>query len=1136
MSRHKKSLAFRAALVTATALTGFAVFAEVAPAPSFEAQFRNPPGSARPRVWWHWMNGNITQDGIAKDMAWMKRVGIGGLQNFDANLTTPQIVPNRLVYMTPEWKAAFKFTAAEAERQGLELTIAASPGWSETGGPWVPPEDGLKKLVWSETIVAGGTPFRGRLAAPPSITGPFQTLLMGASIEELMSGAKPGEEIVRPKHYADVAVIAVPMAANVPLPAAKITVADGKAVGGEALSDADLNSAVDMPPGTARTPASLAFDYGKPQTIRSLSMFLPGSSAMFFGANVNPRLEASDDGRSWRKVADVKATQVPTTISFAPVTAAKFRMVFAPKDNSASASFFSGAPGVDLAALAGGMASLPKPVLLVGELRLSSEPRIDHFEAKAGFELEQDYYALSQGLPDAVGSDPAKTIDLTRMMRADGSLDWTAPRLPGGGRWRVLRLGSSLLGTENHPAPKEATGLEVDKFDAAAVRRYIEHYIGMYSDAAGSDMIGAKGVRGLLTDSIEVGAANWTPQMIAQFKAKRGYDPTPWLPALTGMIIGSRAASDRFLFDYRRTLADLMSEAHYGTVADVAHEHGLKVYGEALEDHRPSLGDDMAMRSHADIPMAAMWTHTREQGPRPSYLADIKGAASVAHLYGQNLVAAESLTSAMSPWAFAPSDLRRIIDLEFVTGVNRPVIHTSVHQPVDDKVPGLSLFIFGQYFNRHETWAEMAGAWVDYMSRNSFMLQQGRYFADVAYFYGEEAPLTGLYGDKKVADAPTRYGYDFVNTDVITNLLSVQDGDLIAKSGARYRVLYLGGSSEKMTVAVLKRLAGLAEAGATIVGMAPTASPSQGDTPAEFNALVGKLWSANMTTRVGKGRVIASRDVEAALTTIGAAPDFRTNAGDGSEILFLHRRLADGDAYMINNRKDRPESFEARFRVTGMQPEIWHADSGLSEAVSYRIENGETVVPLEMAADESYFVVFRKPAGANSLTIPKPVWRDVATLAGPWTVAFQAGRGAPASANFTALADWSKNGLAGIKYFSGTGSYTRSLDVPGAALKSGQSLWLDLGTVGDVAQVYVNGKPAGTVWHTPYRVNLTGLVHSGINALEVRVANLWVNRLIGDRQPGATKITFTASPTYVANAPMRPSGLMGPVRLLSQTR
>ena len=676
-------------------------------------QFRDPPQSARPRVWWHWMNGNVTKDGIAKDLAWMKRVGIGGMQNFDAALNTPRVVDKPLIYMTPEWKDAFRFTAQEAERLGLELTIAASPGWSETGGPWVKPEDGLKKLVWSETEVVGGKPVAVTLAEPPSVTGPFQSIDRAAGIDSMLSneqGAPP------PRHYSDVAVLAYPVASAASLATPVFRNGEGTVLDGANMVDADLNTTLDLAQPAKGTPA-VVVDYGKPQTVRSATVFLPGASAMFFGSTLAPVLEASDDGQTWRKIADVAVHAVPTTLSFAPVTARQFRVLLAPNASSPGLSFLAPVPGIDLAGMGAltGLASRysGNNAIKIGELRLSGEDKVDRFEAKAGFEVERDYFALSGGVPDMAGIDPAKVIDLTARMKPDGSLDWTPPALPNSGRWRVLRLGYSLLGTMNHPAPPEATGLEVDKFDGPAVRRYMQHYIGMYRDAAGADLIGKHGVRALLTDSIEVGAANWTPQMIAQFKRLRGYDATPWLPVLTGAIVGSRAASDKFLFDYRRTLADLMASEHYGTVAKVAHENDLIVYGEALESGRPSLGDDMAMRRYADIPMSAMWTHPRAKGPQPSHVADIKGAASVANIYGQRIVAAESMTSGMSYWQDSPATLKRIIDLEFVNGINRPVVHTSVHQPLDTQVPGQSLFIFGQYFNRHETWARWpARGWI----------------------------------------------------------------------------------------------------------------------------------------------------------------------------------------------------------------------------------------------------------------------------------------------------------------------------------------------------------------------------------------------------------------------------------------
>jgi hypothetical protein len=1086
--------------------------------------FANPPDSARPRVWWHWMNGNVTKDGIAKDLAWMKRVGIGGVQNFDANLATPQIVDQRLVYMTPEWKDAFRFAVQRADSLGLEFAIAASPGWSETGGPWVVPKDGLKKIVWSETLVSGGQHFSGRLAAPPSVSGPFQDLPV---VDEL-AGLQGGPSITPPTFYADIAVMAVPVMAAEVNEVPQATTGSGKLLDAAALADGRVETAVALDRGTPQAPALIQLTYSTPRAIRTASFFLEGGASMFGDPQFQPILEGLVDG-AWRRIAALPLTGVPTTVSFGPVTAREFRLVMAPNTEPSRANPGEGAPGAASLKPSGGGAGAAAP-LKIGTLRLGAEPRVDRFEAKAGFSIARDYYALSADADaGAPGVPLSQVLDLTARMQLDGTLDWTPPP----GRWRVLRLGYSLLGTTNHPAPLEATGLEVDKFDGAAVRRYIETYLRMYRDTVGEAQFGKQGLRALLTDSIEVGAANWTPRLIEQFKRLRGYDPWPWLPTLTGTIVETRARSDAFLYDYRRTLADLMASEHYGTVAAVAHEQGLTVYGEALEDQRPSLGDDMAMRAHADTPMAALWAWNRGFSPRPTLLGDMKGASSVAHLYGRPYVAAESMTAVNSPWAFAPADLRRIIDLEFAYGINRPVIHTSVHQPVDDKVPGLSLAIFGQYFNRHESWAGMARSWVDYIARNSYLLQQGRNVADVAYFYGEEQPLTSLYGRGPLKDVPQRYAFDFVNTEVLQNLITVEGDELVAKSGARYRVLYLGGSSERMTLSMLQRIAALAEAGATVVGTSPLSSPALGDDAVAFAALARRLWSGAPVTRIGKGRVIAGRDSEAALASVGIRPDFQFKrpAGD-SEVLFVHRRLADGDLYFVNNRLDRAESFEARFRVTGRRPEAWHADTGAIEPVSYRIDGDETVVPLEFAAEDSYFVVFRKPTTVAAATIAKSIFRPVADLSRAWDVGFQAGRGAPAAMKIDRLRSLSEHGEAGIRYFSGTSIYTKSFLLP-KGVKPGAALQLDLGQVGDVAEVRVNGRLLGTVWRAPFRLDIGAATKSGANTLEVRVANVWVNRLIGDAQPEVKKVAFTAAPTYTSGAPLRPSGLIGPVALLA---
>lgn len=1085
-----------------------------------EESFANPPMSARPRVWWHWMNGNVTKEGIEKDLEWMHRVGIGGIQNFDANLLTPQVVENRLVFMEPEWKDAFHFVAQKADSLGLEFAIAASPGWSETGGPWVKPKDGMKKLVWTETRIRGGARFEGNLEKPAQLPGPYQDMPLKKS------GVLDNSHLKIPDLYEDIGIFAYRMPDNDTLPPPSRMLLDGKPMPIDPLVDGRYATGVDLDLAVLSEAPVVKIEYQQPQTVRSLTMFIRDIAGLFGDAKYIPALSYSLDGQSWLPVTDLNLTSVPTTVSFQAVTAKYFRVTLNPnpkKDYSA----FTPSPGAD-PRLIMAVVSAPK-VLELGELRLSSKAKIDNFEAKAGFIVVPDYFALENRQDsDAPAVPVGGVLDLSHKLMPDGALDWTPPP----GDWNVLRLGWSLTGSTNHPATPEATGLEVDKYDARAVRDYLETYLDMYKDAAGKHLVGKRGVGAILTDSVEMGASNWTPGLWEKFEAIRGYDPKPFVPALVGEIVGSREESDKFLYDFRRTLGELLATEHYKTIADVAHENDMKVYGEALESMRVVLGDDMDMRRYTDYPMSALWTHSREKGPNPAHLLDMKGASSVANVYGQNIAAAESMTSALQPWAHAPSDLRRIIDLEFAHGINRPVIHTSVHQPLDDKQPGLSLLIFGQFFNRHETWADMARPWVDYMARNSYMLQQGRYVSDIAYFYGEEKPIISQRTDDTLADLPKHHGYDFVSPHAVLNELKVSGSKLKSNGGAVYEVLFLGSAANRMTLPVLKRIEALAEAGATIVGQPPQSTPSLGDDQSAFLSLIKRLWSGQNITVVGKGRVIASDNVENALASIGVDPDFQLiQSQPDSEVLFVHRALEEGDLYFVNNRKNRAESLVARFRVSGKIPEIWRADTGTISPASYRMDGDHTVVSLEMAAEESFFVVFREQATEEARFVPAAALSDVAELGGNWDVAFQAGRGAPQSITLNTLASLSEHALPGVKYFSGVSTYTKQFSLP-EGVEPGQRLVLDLGNVADIAEVTLNGKKLGQVWHAPWQLDIGSALVPGENRLRVDVANLWVNRLIGDAQPGSDKMTFTTFPTYVRTAPLRKSGLIGPVKLL----
>jgi hypothetical protein len=541
----------------------------------------------------------------------------------------------------------------------------------------------------------------------------------------------------------------------------------------------------------------------------------------------------------------------------------------------------------------------------------------------------------------------------------------------------------------------------------------------------------------------------------------------------------------------------------------------------------------MEVKRTAAIPMSALWTPNAviNQNDQTRYTIDIRESASVAHLYGQNLVAAESLTAlgfGGSAWAYYPGNLKPHADLELANGLNRFVIHCSPHQPLDDKIPGLGLGPFGQWYTRHETWAEQAKAWNDYLARSSYLLQQGRFVADIAYYYGEDNNITNLFGKKPPA-IPEGYNYDFINTDALINVLSVKDGKLITPGGMSYSVLVIDSSAVKMTLTALRKLNELVKAGAAITGIKPIASPALTDDPNEFNKLVNEIWASS------NSKVTEAKPLRSVLSSLNIPPDFEyTKPNNNAQLLYVHRKLSDGEIYWVNNRNDRNETVEAIFRVSGKVPQIWHPETGRMEPASYSIENGRTRVLLNLTPNDALFVVFRLPSTKNRVTLPAKTEKEITRVEGPWKVMFQPNRAAPASATFEKLTSYTENSDEGIKYFSGTATYTQHINLQSGAIEKDAQLWLDLGDVKNLAEVVVNGKSLGIVWKKPFKIDVTNVLKAGENMLEIKVTNLWVNRLIGDAQPGVTnRITYTTLPFYKADSLLQPSGLLGPVKIIS---
>lgn len=1055
--------------------------------------FDNPPNEARVRVWWHWMNGNITKDGIKKDLEWMKSVGLGGVQHFDASLSTPTIVEKRLIYMDEGWKDAFAYAVKTADSLGLEMAIASAPGWSSTGGPWVTPQDAMKKLVWRTEIIDGGRHVSATLPAPFRTTGAFQN---GAPAGRGTAGT--GYE-----YYEDIATLAVKLPDTYKTMTelgVKVTSSGGRFSAGQ-LSDGDLSTGAVLPAEKGRS-SWIMYEFPMKQTVRSITMSGLAACA----------LEACDDGKSFKKVCDLRGGRTAQSTISIPPTEARFFRVCVPAPKPQSSMFGMGRP----APVAKGT--------MISELELNLISKVNQAEEKAAFSSTAKLSMRpTPAYEGEVFPSADDVLDITACVDTDGNLKWDAPE----GRWKIFRFGWSLTGKQNHPAPAEATGLEVDKLDPDAWTRYFHKYLDMYRDASGG-LLGKRGIEYILTDSYEAEHQTWTPKMPEEFRTRRGYDMLAWMPVLTGEIIGSPEQSDRFLWDWRMNIGDLYA-ANYDLLTTIAQkDYGmLGRYSESHEAGRAFMGDGMDAKRTAQVPMSAMWSSAPWLGRTPDgdydrsvYIADCRESASVAHIYGQNIAAAESLTEwggQSDDYQCCPENLKAVADLELASGINRFVIHESAHQPVDDKFPGLSLGGIGQWFHRHESWAGMAGAWTDYLARSSYMLQAGKNVADILYYYGEDNSICSEFG--RSPKMPAGYEWDYCSPHALLNAISSKKGTLISAGGTRYRVLLMDRNMDYVSVPVLRKIAELADDGTIICAALPKYAASLADDKDEFDALVSDIFKS------GRKNVYTEVSISEVLNKEGIEPDVKfSEAG----MRFLHRTLGETEIYWINKPGKQRQSIECSFRTSGKKPQIWHADTGVIEEASYKSEGGRTTVTLDMVPDDAVFVVFNGK-GETEQKLADKEETTLLTLDGPWTVKFQKGHGAPEEACFKELMSYTESDIFGIKYFSGEATYhnTVKLDKPDGEIV------LDLGSVKNMAEVYVNGKLCGCAWKEPFRVDVTSAVKTGKNDISIKVANLWTNRLIGDEQPDCPqKVTFADVRNYRAGDALLPAGLLGPVKII----
>jgi len=1066
--------------------------------------FKNPPESAWPRTWWHWTKSNVSKEGITKDLEWMKRVGIAGFQLADVAAGSGQEVDSKIVFGSKEWLDAVRHTASEAERLDLEMAMFSSAGWSLTGGPWVKPEEAMKKLVWSETFVNADGPIRTQLPKPPSPIGP---------------GPSSAASNVQDNFYRDFSVIAfrTPEDEIRTQQQRPTLTSSGSTSGADLLLDNDISTIFNVKPEKDGQNAWIQLNYPDIISARAITINA-GRRGIPFG-----KVLASTDGKNFKTLTTLPGKSGYRggnirTYTFPQINAKYIRIEFTnapprPADVVSEAT------------------TTRDTAYTIADIKIHSGGRVNRWEDKAGFNLLFEYSGVSTPeLPSTALIKRTDIIDLTGKMSANGQLNWNAPK----GKWTIMRFGYALTGAKNRPAVPSGLGYEVDKLSRKHTESYLRGYTEPIAKALG-DLYG-KRLLYIMLDSWEAGIQNWTDEMISEFKQRRGYDPSPFLPVLAGRVVGSSEVSDRFLWDFRRTLVDMFAENHYGVVSDFFHKQGIKTYGEAGGVSLESIEDALLNKKYMDIPMGEFWV--KDLHPSSMYYEDVRGAASSSHVYGKNLVAAEAFTGGNYE---SPNTLKKIGDYWFTQGINRLVFHTSAHQPLDTK-PGNTMV--GTHLHRNITWAELAKPLMTHFARNSYMLQRGLFVADVAYLLTEGAPSTMPFWQSGLQPSmPPGYDFDYINTDVLLNRMQVSpSGKLVLPDAMTYSVLVLPQTSE-MTLHALKKIEQLISGGATVIGPKPIAASGLSGYPqvdADLHELASNIWGdldgVSRTVRTyGKGKIVWGQSVKQVLKALNVNPDLSLN-GTTDEVSWIHRKDGETDIYFVVNRTDSPLNLSARFRIGGRKPELWYPDSGSVQPAAYQINDSLTNVPLNLAGGQSVFVVFNERTDITAFKTPQESSVTLAILGGGWEISFPANSGAPEKLQIAELKSLTHQADSGVKYFSGTATYTKNIEVKKNWLRPNQKLLLDLGTVRDLAEVYINGNKVDLLWKSPFTVDVSKHLKAGRNQLAIKVTNQWTNRLIGDKANPQTKVLDAYTAPFGAPYQLTESGLIGPIKLLAIER
>ncbi|MBB6498613.1 glycosyl hydrolase [Pedobacter cryoconitis] len=1042
------------------------------PLNALENGFRTIPDSIQTSTYWYWVSGNISSEGVIKDLEAMKKVGIN--RAFIANVTWGEKNAGQIKLFTEEWWDILHTALKTAARLGIEIGIFNCPGWSQSGGPWVKPDQSMRYLTSSELLVHGPLSIHQKLKQPDSVFQDVKVIAYPA-----------------PKDYGTEIPLKV---SSVPLLENLSNLVDGREETTVHLPDAK--------------PVILDFSADKLFTAHSLVIYTAHTPTRLSGVvqvrinNTYQTLRHFNIDRTNPNLKNGFIPYGPAAISIPATTARDFRLIFT--DFPANSA--------------------------IAEIKFSPVPLVENYLEKTLAKMWPDGYvnwSAYQWLPQPVIADqsyvidPDKVLDISKYMSTDGTLDWQVPT----GKWIIERSGMTPTLVYNAHAAPEGTGLETDKMSKEHIAAHFNAFLGEIMRRIPAQ--DRKTWKIAVGDSYETGSQNWSDRFIAQFKLVYHYDPLPYIPVLRGKVVGSADHSDRFLWDLRRFVADKVAEEYVGGLRNLSHQYGLTTWLENY-GHYGFPGEFLQYGGQSDEVSGEFWN----EGIKG--LIENKAASSCSHIYGKTKVSAESFTTTDNYFRNYPATLKQRLDRSFTQGINNTLLHVYIQQPDEDKIPGMNAY-FGTEFNRKNTWFYEMDDFLRYIKRCNLLLQQGKYVADIAYFIGEDAPkMTGI----QEPTLPRGYSFDYINGEVIKTRLKVKDGNLVLPDGMKYRILVLPKLESIRPELLRKIEEMVNNGAVVLGPRPSRSPSLQNIEKAdlEVQQLTAKLWgNINGTTikvnYYGKGMMIDGMNLEDALKLVNVIPDFKTAKTDS--VLFIHRALKDGSIYFISNQKNKSVKLKPEFRVSEGNPELWNAVTGSVGSLPDYIQHGRsTSVQLQLAPFESAFIIFRKHGSIRKdkrLNYPKLVRRI--DITGEWLVNFDPKLHGPSQpVVFKQLEDWSQSKEDSIKYYSGPAYYHHSFEL--SKVKNQERVLLDLGKVIALAKIKVNGIAVGGLWTAPYQIDITKALKPGKNELEIKVVNNWINRLTGDHKlPENKRVTWTYYDSYDANAKLQPSGLKGPVRL-----